>query len=226
MNFDYPVCRTAVARTQPDFDENLEEFRVKAQMYWVNVRGHRYQVHEPEHLRELLVPHSAVFQELFGITAEQFVDEMTKLLRNFADGILATVLDLGRFRTDVLAAMRTVVETGNRGGDVRFEELMTRVVKENGWEDRSREILGRAVGTDAFDVQRVTNLPVGLLEHLAWSEGGDANFFAPGDMADGRCASGQCSAVRSSKSGAATTASTITASSVGCTARCSDSSSS
>lgn len=183
MNFDYPVCGTAVAQTQPDFDENLEEFRVKAQMYWVNVRGHRYQVHEPEYLRELLVPHSAVFQELFGITAEQFVVEMTKLMRNFANGVLAAIPELDRFRTDVLAAMRNVVEGGDGEGDVDFEELMARVVKENGWEERGREILGRVVGMDAFDVQRVTNLPVGLLAHLAWSEGGDADFFAPGDMA-------------------------------------------
>src|SRR5574337_2145784 len=120
-------------------------------MYWVNVCGYCYQVHEPEYLRELLVPHSAVFQELFGITAEQFVDEMTKLLRNFANGILAAIPELDRFRTDVLAAMRTAIEAGDAEGEVDFEELMARVVNENGWEDRGREILGRVVGTDAFD---------------------------------------------------------------------------
>jgi hypothetical protein len=181
MNFDFPACGTAVAQASPDFDENLEEFRVKAQMYWVNVRGHRYQVHEPEHLRELLVPHTAVFQELFGISAEQFVDEMTKLLHNFAHGIIAAIPELDTFRNEVLEAMRIAVEAGE-GGDGDFGDLMARVVSENGWEDRGREIMGRVLGPDAFDVQCVTNLPQGLLDHLAWSEGADTDFFAPGEM--------------------------------------------
>jgi hypothetical protein len=128
----------------------------------------------------LLVPHTAVFQELFGISAEQFVDEMTKLLQNFAHGILAAIPELDAFRNEVLAAMRAIVEAGE--GEDDFEELMARVVSENGWEDRGREIMGRVVGADAFDVQRVTNLPAGLLDHLAWSEGADADFFAPGEM--------------------------------------------
>lgn len=181
VNFDLPACASAIAAEDPSFDEDAEEFKVKAQMHWCNVRGHRYQVHEPVYLREMFVPHTAVFQELFGISAEQFVEEMTKLLENLAHGIVGGATELGEFQRDVLAAIKLKVDSeGDLGRD--FESLMAEVVKEKGWEQRGRDVMRRTVGMDAFDVQRVASLPQPLLDHLTWGEGEETEFFAVGDM--------------------------------------------
>jgi len=193
VNFDLPLCATAKAQESADFDPDVEEFKVKAQMYWCNVRGHRYQVHEPVYLREMFLPHSSVFQELFGISAEQFVEQMTKLLRNLAQGIIGNAGDVESFRRDVLVAVEAKLASGvadetddadeNEGpDDARFGRLMAAVIKENGWEKRAEDVIGRSVGTDAFDVQLVAGLPQSLLDHMTWTEGEETEFLAPGEM--------------------------------------------
>jgi len=73
VNHSYQICRTAKNKAEdPQYDEAFEEFHFKAQLYWCNVRGSRYQVHQPEYLQDMFLPHSAVLQDLFGITSEQF----------------------------------------------------------------------------------------------------------------------------------------------------------
>ena len=37
-------------------DENFEEFQAKAQVYWCDVRGKRYPVHQLAHLEDLFLP--------------------------------------------------------------------------------------------------------------------------------------------------------------------------
>jgi hypothetical protein len=83
LNLSYQICRTAKAKSEnPNYDEEAEEFFYKAQMYWCNVRGARYQTHEEMYLRDVFLPHSVVFEELFGIPAEAFVQELMKIWRN------------------------------------------------------------------------------------------------------------------------------------------------
>src|SRR5262245_3633882 len=74
LNMAYQICRTAKAQSEdPEFNEDVEEFFYKAQIYWCNVRGSRYQVHEEAYLRDVFLPHSPVFEELFGVSAEAFI---------------------------------------------------------------------------------------------------------------------------------------------------------
>ncbi len=60
--------------------------------------------------------------------------------------------------------------------------LFAEVVKENGWEDRQNEILGRFLGTDLFDVQKTTGLPKRFLDELTWCPGEEKDFFAEGEF--------------------------------------------
>lgn len=47
VNSEYQICRTAYDRkNNPDYDKNFDEYLFKAQLYWCNVRGHRYINHE------------------------------------------------------------------------------------------------------------------------------------------------------------------------------------
>ena len=64
INIDYQICRTAKKRTDdPNFDINFEEFQFKAQIFWCNARGHRYQVHQPAYLEDMFLPHTGVLEE-------------------------------------------------------------------------------------------------------------------------------------------------------------------
>ncbi len=64
INLDYQICRSAKNRTDdPNFDKNFEEFQFKAQLFWCNLRGHRYQVHQPAYLDSLMMVSSKNFSE-------------------------------------------------------------------------------------------------------------------------------------------------------------------
>ncbi|MDR7115819.1 hypothetical protein [Caulobacter sp. BE254] len=53
---EYPVTRTAFRRKEdPNLDMELEAFQVRAELLWVNVRGHRYQTQERQALAEVVM---------------------------------------------------------------------------------------------------------------------------------------------------------------------------
>ena len=84
----YQTCRTAKnCADDPNLDMNFEEFHVKAQLYWCDVRGKRYPVHQIAYLEEMVLPHTAVLQRLFGISGEQFISEINKIWHGLLFGI-------------------------------------------------------------------------------------------------------------------------------------------
>jgi len=183
LNLDYQICRTAKAKTEdPDYDDNVDEFYYKAQMYWCNVRGARYQVHEIAYLRDMFLPHSKVLQELFGLAADQFIDELTKIWRSLTFGIQEVFDEMESFRKDALTALEAKIRTERAHGDMDPSALMQEVVAENGWEERHERVLGRLVGNDLFDVNKVTSLPQSLIDELTWSQGEEQDFFAAGEF--------------------------------------------
>ena len=79
LSVDYQICRTAKARIEDEnFNIDEQEFYFRAQLYWCNVTGQRYQAHEIAHLRDLLTAHSKVLEELFGISSDQLLTSWRK----------------------------------------------------------------------------------------------------------------------------------------------------
>ena len=183
LSANYQICRTAKARMEEEcYDVDEQEFYFKAQLYWCNVRGHRYQVHDIEHLRDLFVGHSVLLEELFGITAQQFVDEMAKILHSLTFGLKEVLEDMHSFEKDSLAAMETKLEATPPKDNVSLPALMQEVVAENQWHNRQERVFGRFFGTDLFDVNKVTSLPRTLIDELTWRPGEEPTFFAAGDF--------------------------------------------
>lgn len=183
VNLNYQICRTAKAKAEdPNYDDDVEVFFYKAQIYWCNVRGDRYQVHESAYLRDMFLPHSAVLQELFGLTAEQFIDELTKIWRSLTFGIQEIFEEMKSFQTDTMAAVKVKLEAEPSLGEVDPAALMKTVVAENGWQDRQERVLGRFLGTDLYDVKKVTSLPQALIDELTWRPGKEPDFFAAGEF--------------------------------------------
>ncbi len=180
ITLGYQMCLTASRRAaDPNLDMALEEFRVRAEGMWMHVRGKRYQPHERIALSELLVPHSDVFERLFGIDAPTIVDELGKILAKLTRGAAESIFALKQLhedsipRIDAIAAMPEVESVED------FREKL--------WEDpafaaRRDAVIGEVFGLDLFDVAKVTSLPTSLIDELTWSAGEDSSFFAPGDF--------------------------------------------
>lgn len=179
VNFKYQICRTAKNKADdPNFNEDFEDFQFKAQFYWCNVRGTRYQVHQPAYLNDMFLPHSDALQELFGISGEQFVNEIKNIWHALSFGLGEAFESMDQFRKDALDAVdKKIAETSS---EADLHVLMAEVVKEHGWEDRQNDIFGRFLGMDLFDVQKTTALPQMLLDQLTWSPGEEGEFFAEG----------------------------------------------
>ncbi len=183
INLPYQICLSAKHKADdPNLDEHFEEFKFKAQLYWCNIRGSRYQVHEPAYLKDMFLPHSEMLNELFGITGEQFVESITKIWHNLSFGLREVVESLNQFRTDAESALKVKFAAQPSPLTVELPKLMKDVLKEKGWEQRRDEVFGRVFGTDLFDLQKTTNLPQQLLDELTWSPGQEKEFFAEGEF--------------------------------------------
>jgi len=183
LNLEFQQCRTAKRRAEdPNIDPNLEEFEFKAQLYWCNIRGSRYQVHEPEYLRDMFIPHSGVLQELFGISGEQFVDEIVKIWRALSFGLQDLTRELAAFQKDVMDAVERRLASAPNSSECELSEVMREVLKEQGREARQIELQNRLVGMDLFDLEKITTLPRRLLDELTWLPGEEKGFFAEGEF--------------------------------------------
>ena len=183
LNMPYQICRTAKAkRENPDYSQDTGEFFYRAQIYWCNVRGNLYQAHQEAYLRDVFLPHSLVLQKLFGISAEEFIEELMKIWRSLTFGIQQTYEQMELFRNDTLTAVEDKIARGLLDKDVDIGEALNAVTVENGWEERRDRVFGLSPNTDLYNVQKLTKLPKELLDELSWGQGEDVDFFAEGEF--------------------------------------------
>jgi hypothetical protein len=183
LNIDYQICRTALQlKENPNFDIEYETFYYKSQIYWCNIRGKRYLYHEAENFKELISPHSDVLNKLFGITAEQLINEILKIQYSLTRGIIEVTTDLQEFNRVIGDAFETRFKDNENITQGDMQELVAEIIKDNGWEERKEDIAGRFFGLDLFDLEKVTQIPKILLEELSWQQGEDIDFFSDGDF--------------------------------------------
>lgn len=183
LNNSYQICRSAKNQAErADFDLSFEEFQYRAQIYWCNVRGSRYQVHEPAYLKDMFLPYSAVLNELFGLTGEEFVSEITKIWRVLSFGIADVAEALVKFQKDVMAEVEKKLLASPATAAIEMSDRIAEVVTENNWEERKETIFNSFVGLDLFDLQKTTALPEKLLNELSWSPGEETEFFSEGEF--------------------------------------------
>jgi hypothetical protein len=164
--FEYQVHRSAYLKlNDPQHNPDLEKFQVKAQMYWCSVRGDRPLIHDIPHLKRLLIPHEEVFQDLFSISVESFINEVEKIKNSLSRGVGEAF--------EKLAPYMACDSSG---------ELYAKLPESQDEQEKFAEICERGIGFACFDMGQVTNLPESLLKELSWGPGEDSEFFAPGDF--------------------------------------------
>lgn len=181
LAWPYQMASTAHrwAKT-PDLDMSLEEFRVRAELMWVHVRGRRYQLHERQALIDVIMPHTGILERLFGISADTLVAELDKILAKLTRGLQDLFQDLEDVRDRTLARMEEVINEGD------FEDLdfvRDKVLEDQELKDAHLRVAGGLIGFDLFDVEKITSLPRSLLAELSYGPGEEEDFFAPGEFA-------------------------------------------
>ncbi len=148
-------------------------------MYWWAVRGYRYDVHEIIHIRELLIPHSDIFEEIFGISMIDFIKEIEKIQYSLTFGIGNAFKELDKFRDESLDKIEKlgILET------LDPNNWLQEGIKQAGLKEKGDEIIDRALGMGLCNVSKITNLPKFLLDELSWKEGEDENFWSEGEYA-------------------------------------------
>ncbi len=184
LSIDYQICRTALNRTNdPDFDLDYEEFYYEAQQYWVNLRGQRYLVHDIPALSNLLTPHNEVFKELFGINTDELITGFRMIQDSLTLGIGKVMNDLEDLRKAIIEKAPQQIKDVDKitTADVAGE-LISRMIEANNWQDWREDIMGRLLGLDLFDLDKITKLPKPLLDELSWEPGQDSEFLEEGQF--------------------------------------------
>src|SRR5690606_37211356 len=114
LTLEYQIALTASkAKENKGLDMELEEFRYRAEVMWMNIRGERYQCHEKQALEDILLRNAAVLVRLFGIDALTSIDELDRVLAKLSHGLMNIVVELESFRADTLNRLEELAkETG------------------------------------------------------------------------------------------------------------------
>lgn len=183
LNHQFMICQTAADRKVAGHDEDFEEFYFKAQIFWCNIRGKRYTVHDIPFHKDLLEPHDEILKEIYGVGTDDIIEGLEKIQFALLHGIIKATADLREFDRLIkpkLLEKLEKMEDSQRTEKINPAELMEQVVKENGWETLRDDVVGRFFGLDIFDLEKVTNLPKSLLDDLSLEPGQDVEFFAEG----------------------------------------------
>ncbi|NOS77661.1 MAG: preprotein translocase subunit SecA [Nitrospira sp.] len=181
LNDEFFVCQGALKRKELELSPDLEDFFAKAQIYWCNIRGQRYQVHNIPFLQDALLPHNEVMRELYGIGAQDFVNGLQKIQASQTFGIGELFEDMKTFQSDITKELENRVASGSPETASNSGSLVEDIVKEKGWSSRRDCIVARFSEMDLHDIETLTNLPKALLEDLSWTQGEDKDFFKEGE---------------------------------------------
>ncbi len=142
---------------------------------WVMIRGRRYQVLEQEFFSYVLAPHDAKIQEVYGVSSDFIAQEIQKVANAPRTGF-----DDARIRMiDIMASVDVVAgETGQP-----FEAVVEAAKTENPQlAAEAMSIFNDMFNGGLFNMSRHSDLPVGLLEDLAYQPGEDTRFFDGSDL--------------------------------------------
>jgi len=152
--------------------DDYEQLNVSAQMHWCAVRRSRYGKHDMEFLRRFLVPQSDLVQDTIGMSAVTLIDEIDKISTALTRGIFVAVETIDRIRQRVDVALE--------GTEKVSGEDFEKAIASSDPDKELDQALGRFVGLDLFDVQKVANLPVALLDAMSWEPDTERTFLAEG----------------------------------------------
>ena len=182
INPTFHMVHTAHQKlSDPNYDSELDDFKVQAQMLWTSVRGKRYLIHDLPHLRDILTPHDDIVSDLFGISIHLLLKGLESIQTSLTEGLPRVVKEFKEFQKKALHVLSTKLSEDIT--EEQLPQLMKQVIKEQGWEDWQTSIFERFLGFELFNVGKLTGWPRKLLDELAYAPGEDDEFFGEGAFA-------------------------------------------
>lgn len=183
LNHQFMLCQTAADRKMLGHDEDFEDFYFKAQIFWCNIRGKRYSVHDIPYHKDLLAPHDEILKEIYGVGTDGIIEGLEEIQSALLYGIIKATEDLHKFDSLIkpkLLEKLEMIKGSQPTEKIEPAQLMEQVIEENGWETLRDDVMGRFFGMDIFDLEKITNLPRTFLDDLTLEPGQDIEFFAEG----------------------------------------------
>lgn len=148
------------------------EFHAKST--WTLIRGHRYQVLEQEFFQFVLAPHSAALHATYGMEANAIAAEMQAITDSMRIGFsqAADILRDGMERADITAG----------DADIDFEGAMRRLRDDDKFTAEMSDAVHDLLYGGICNLSRHTAFSTPLLEDLSYVPGGNAEFFADGEL--------------------------------------------
>jgi hypothetical protein len=153
--------------------EDQVEFYVRALLMWCNVTGHRYHCQEIDHLRDLIAPHSEVFQRLWNVDTEGILRGLSGIADSLTRGLGIAFEKIDQAFT---AYERAKDEAGENA-----EALESTIQALRGDQD-NQIAFDQLFGFGLFVID--SYLPRTLLDDLSWAPGECRDFI------DGQAQSG------------------------------------
>ncbi len=172
LKVEYFLSRTARLSERADYDVDLDDYAVRNEMIWLGVRGLRYLSHEAEYFRKILRRQSDLLESVYGVSADAIANGVDGILSSLSKGVGAVMHEFDAFRTETMDA----IEQDASLASMAPPDAMDAVVRKNGWESRRDSILGRFLGTDLFEVEKLTGWPTEFIDDLSLRPGKDVGF--------------------------------------------------
>jgi len=184
LNFEYPSCATAHRKASGTvYDDAMEEFFVRAQMHWCNVRGDYYQVHQVDAIADLLRSQSKLIEAAYGISSDELVAELRKIWRSLIFGLHEAMTSMFNLHTEVMTEVQRMIEQNE--ADLQSQsvgELIFEAAKRLGHGDTLTQSAGAIGNMGLFDLRKVTDLPAAFLDDFSWAPHQETDFLADGEF--------------------------------------------
>lgn len=184
LNTEYLWCSTAYRRDTGDsHDDAMEEFLVRSQMHWCNVRGDYYQVHQVDVISDLLRNQSKLIESAYGITSDELLEEIQKIWHSLTFGLHEAMTSMRHIHAEVMAEIAQM----EHQKDVVYEfespgAMMHEVTSRLGHQDTLQQCMDKVFNMGLFDLCKITNLPTAFLDDFSWEPGQEMNFLAEGEF--------------------------------------------
>lgn len=177
----YFIYRIAELKSNDSLElvSEQEQFLIEAQQTMF-VRGDRYTVYEIPHISELLKPHNDEFVKLYGITADDFTNGLSNIMKSLLS--YNPIMDKAfGAEFDFISYVMNAYEEYLKFEEEEVEKGNVKSMKEMVEEFRNRNPvrfdLSNVDAYTRFDLQKVTNWPIKLLRDLSFGLNENKDFY-------------------------------------------------
>lgn len=157
----------------------MEDFYVMAMLVWCAIRGERYTIHSIPHLRDLLLPHNDVFEEIWGASAESILSGLDHIHFLLIRGVLEPFITMREYHEEFKEwAKKTPAE------NISPDEMMQKFVDDEiGREEHKRlsdDFQYKISNYGMYEISSSSGIPQKLLHDLSLGPG-EAHEFITGE---------------------------------------------